>query len=405
MIRRVIPSRAKGTVCAPPSKSLSHRLLIGAALAPGESRITGLGTSLDIEATAASLRALGAGFSVQRGTAAVTGIDFTKPAPASLLPCGESGSTLRFLLPLCLLRAGETTLAGTERLFARGLSVYEEICRERGILFRQEKDRVTVKGLLIPGIYALPGNVSSQFITGLLYALPTLPGDSEIRLTTALQSAPYLDMTLSALRAFGVRADRTAPDRFLIPGGQRFAPRDLAVEGDWSNAAFLLALNGLGGDLSVTGLYESSPQGDKVCKEYLEAIRTGAPTLDVSDCPDLAPVLMACAALHRGAVLTGTARLRIKESDRGEAMAAELRKCGAAVTVEEDCVTVSPGKIHPPAGPLCGHNDHRVVMALTILLSVLGGCVTDAEAVAKSWPDFFKTLESIGVKTVETDDR
>ena len=405
MIRRVYPSQARGTVSAPPSKSAAHRLLIGAALARGESEVACLALSRDIEATAAGLAALGAGIKLQNGVAAVTGIDFTGPAPAHILPCGESGSTLRFLLPLCLLREEETTLTGTERLFARGLSVYEAICRDRDILFRQERDRVTVRGRLTPGIYRLPGNVSSQFITGLLYALPLLSGDSEIHLTTGLQSAPYLDMTLSALSAFGVGVTRPAPDRFLIPGGQRFSPRSVTVEGDWSNAAFLLALNGLGGELTVTGLDENSPQGDKVCRGYLEAIRNGAPTLDVSDCPDLAPVLMACAALHHGAVLTGTARLKIKESDRGAVMAEELRKCGAQVTVEEDEITVAPGALHAPAAALCGHNDHRVVMALTVLLSVLGGEVTDAGAVAKSWPDFFETLDSIGVKTLETDER
>ena len=403
MIRRVYPGAARGIVPAPPSKSAAHRLLIGAALAKGKSRIEGVALSRDVEATLAGLAALGADIRLEKGAAEVRGVDFAVPARAGILPCGESGSTLRFLLPLCLTRGEKMTLTGTERLFARGLSVYEDLCREKGILFRQEKDRVTVKGRLAPGVYALPGDVSSQFVTGLLFALPLLAGDSEIRLTTALQSGPYLDLTLAALTAFGVRIHRPDEKIFLVPGNQRYIPRDLPVEGDWSNAAFLLALDSLGGAVTVTGLEENSAQGDRVCRAYLEALRKGAPLLDVSDCPDLAPVLMTCAALRHGAVLTGTARLKIKESDRGAVMAKELAKCGADVTVEADRILISPAPLHPPQTPLCGHNDHRVVMALTVLLTILGGEITDCEAVAKSWPDFFDVLDEIGVKTVETD--
>ncbi|MBQ3866440.1 MAG: 3-phosphoshikimate 1-carboxyvinyltransferase [Clostridia bacterium] len=404
MNRRVYPGKAAGTLSAPPSKSMAHRLLIGAALARGESRIRGLAPSRDVEATCRALEALGAGIRLSGEEAAVRGMDLARPAPGSDLFCGESGSTLRFLLPLALLRPEGAVLRGTERLFSRGLSVYEDLCRERGIAFETGADHVRVRGRLSPGVYSVRGDVSSQFITGLLFALPLLEGDSEIRLTTPLESGPYVDLTLSALDSFGVTVRRPSPDRFSIPGGQRYAPLSAAVEGDWSNAAFPLALNFAGGRVAVSGLDANSALGDRIAVEYFETLRAGAPALDVSDCPDLAPVLMAAAALSRGATLTGTRRLKIKESDRGEAMAAELAKTGIRVTVEEDRIRVWPGAVHAPAEPVDGHNDHRVVMAMTVVLTAVGGVIRGAEAVAKSWPDFFERLKEIGVKTVETDE-
>lgn len=403
MIRRVIPGRACGTVAAPPSKSAAHRLLIAAALAQGESLVTGVSPSRDVEATIACLSALGASVHLENGVARVRGVDPAAGVKERVLPCSESGSTLRFLLPLCLLSGEEITLTGTERLFARGLSVYEDLCRERGFLFRQSADRVTVRGTLRSGNFYLRGDLSSQFITGLLFTLPLLSGDSTVTLTTPLQSGPYIDLTLAALRQYGITVQRPDDKSFFIPGDQRYIPQNTAVEGDWSNAAFLLALNDVGGDVTVTGLAEDSVQGDRVCRAYLEAIRQGTPVLDVSDCPDLAPILMTAAVLHHGAALTGTERLRIKESDRGAAMAEEIAKCGGEVAVKDDIILISPGKLHPPADPLCGHNDHRVVMALTVLLSLLGGEITDSEAVGKSWREFFDVMAQIGVKTVETD--
>lgn len=244
----------------------------------------------------------------------------------------------------------------------------------------------------------MAGNISSQFLTGLLYALPLLPEDSRISITTAVESRPYIDMTLRALAAFGVKAAWEDEQTLVIPGGQSYAPREVWVEGDWSNAAFPDALNLFGSSVVVEGLDESSLQGDRVYRTYFAQLASGSPTLHIGNCPDLAPILFAVAAALHGGTFTGTARLRIKESDRAAAMAEELSACGVTVTVEEDSVTVSPIGLHAPTRPLCGHNDHRIVMALSVLLSLLGGEITEAQAVRKSYPTFFADLKRLGIK-------
>ena len=399
----VLPGRALGCVTAPPSKSLAHRNLIAAALAAGASRVRNVAPSEDILATVDCLRALGAEIEgIASGVCTVRGLsDHRDGEGVRHLYCRESGSTLRFMLPLCL-DGIPTVLHGSSRLLARPMGIYEELCRARGIAYEQDGESVKVCGRLTAGEFSMRGDVSSQFITGLLFALPRMEGDSRIRLTTPIESRSYLDLTLDALHAFGIRAEWIEERELYILGGQRYRAADVTVEGDHSNAAFLGALNALGGRVTVDGLREDSRQGDRVWQTHLHALASGCPTVSLADWPDLGPVLMAVAAAGRGAVFTDAARLRIKESDRGAAMARELGAFGVAVDVspDGDTITVHGGMLRAPDRVLDGHNDHRIVMSLTLLCTLTGGSITDARAVAKSMPDFFKVLAGLGIRLV-----
>ena len=394
---RIEPGLLCGEVSAPPSKSCAHRLLLCAALAEGSSTVSGVSESQDILATLDCISALGC--SHRRDGSSVTLSGGLHGFPdGTVFPCRESGSTLRFLLPLALTCGGRTVFTGTERLMQRGVGVYEALFRDRGISITQTPGSVTVSGQLQPGVYDVPGDVSSQFVSGLLFALPLLNGDSTLRVLPPVESRPYIRMTLDALRRFGIVVEEPEADTFYIPGDQRYQPASVTVEGDWSNAAVLLAFRELGSEITVNGLNPDSIQGDRVCIGLLNALDESQPEIDLSDCPDLGPLLFAVAALKRGAVFTGTRRLRLKESDRASAMAEELGKFGIRCEVSENRVTVFAGGLHRPEALLSAHNDHRIVMALTLLCSRTGGEISGAEAVSKSYPDFFPTLRALGLE-------
>ena len=391
------PSTPNGAVQAPPSKSAAHRRLICAGLADGVSVLSGIAPSEDVSATVDCLRLLGAGIELSEGVAKVTGFD-PRLSGGENLWCRESGSTLRFLLPLCLLSNGVFHLSGKPSLFSRPLSIYEDLTKEKKVLVvRKREDTLSVRGRLPAGEYVVPGNVSSQFVSGLLFALPLLDGDSTIKLLPPVESRSYVDLTLAALAEHGVRAEWTDETTLSVPGGQTYLPRDGKIEGDWSNAAPFLSLG-----VAVTGLDPASLQGDRRVVGFLSALDGGFAEIDLSDTPDLAPVLFAHAALRHGGRFTGTRRLAIKESDRGEAMKTELAKCGVAVGIAENEITVGAGA-RKPTEPLFGHNDHRIVTACSILAARLGGTVEGIEAVNKSFPDFFTKLKEINIK-VEIED-
>ena len=314
MTVRVMPGRARGVVRAPASKSVAHRYLIAAALASGESRLTGLTLSDDLLATCDGLRALGCGIRFEGTTAVVSGGADLRPRGE--LPCRECGTTLRLLLPLCLVSGEAATLTGSEKLLSRPLGVYENLARERGFRFERGPCRVTVAGRLTPGTYRVPGDISSQFVSGLCYALACLDGESTVSLTGAVESRSYIDLTLDALRAFGADGGWADDRTIRIAGGRTFRAGAHAVEGDESNAAFPLALAALGDPVEVSGRNPATRQGDRVAAAYFRQLRAGAATLSVADCPDLAPILFTVAALSHGGVFTDTARLRLKESDR-----------------------------------------------------------------------------------------
>ncbi len=390
---KIIPGKARGEITAPPSKSAAHRLLICGALA-GNSVIRGLELSEDILATLDCLGALGYEYTLMGDTVTFGG----KSEGTGELYCRESGSTLRFMIPIALLEGKKITLRGSSRLFERPLSVYEDIFLESGIKFRRGDGFITLEGTLKSGNYTVPGNVSSQFITGLLFVLPLLEGDSRITLTGDIQSLSYIDLTVEALSLFGIEIEREGNSILTVKGGARYRPGELTVEGDWSNAAFFEALNLFGSKVKVTGLREDSLQGDKVYRKLFSELEAGAPTISISDCPDLAPVLMAVAAAKHGAVFTDTARLKIKESDRGTAMAAELSKLGADISAEENKITVRPAALHPPAVPIDAHNDHRIAMAMAVPGTVYGCEIIGAECVRKSLPSFFELLTALNIE-------
>ena len=391
------PAKLYGTVLAPPSKSMAHRMLICGGLAhEGTSVIQGISRSEDVTATLNCLKTLGAEYEKEGETVTIKGIDIRRSTPTKPLACNESGSTLRFFLPLCLLSGNEATLKGTEKLLSRPLSVYENICKEQQISYIKNEDSVSVKGVISAGDYKIPGNISSQFISGLLFALPLCEKDSTIDIIPPIESRSYLDLTIEALAEFGVVIEWQDERTLFIKGNQTYQPKNTSVEGDYSNAAFFDALRLFGHEVSVTGLSETSRQGDKAYLKCFELLSKGTPTIHIGDCPDLGPILMAIAAAKNGAVFTGTKRLKIKESDRGAAMASELAKFGVSVTVHEDSIVVYPLSFHAPTETLYGHNDHRIVMALATLLSMTGGTIDGAEAVKKSLPEYFERMKELG---------
>ena len=395
---KIYPSIASGTVTAPPSKSILHRLLIMAALSDGESVINNVVLSDDIRATLRCIRAVGATCEIENDSIKVHGIDPHRIEHTGLMDCGACGSTLRFMIPVCMLCGSTSVLTGSPRLLSRPLSVYESICRERCILYENDGTNVRIGGCIHSGTFTIPGNISSQFVTGLLLVLPLLNNDSEIILTDGIESRPYIDITLQTLRYFGINAFWKNDHTLSVPGGQRYVSGSVTAEGDWSNAAFLLALGGKEHSVNVLKTDESSLQGDKKCVDYFKALEQGHAIIDITDQPDLGPVLFAYAAMNHGAVFTGTARLKIKESDRIAAMAEELHKFGCDLTVKDNEVFVLKTALHAPSVTLCGHDDHRIVMSLAVMCAKYGGEIEGAEAVNKSFPDFFRTLEALGVK-------
>ena len=396
MIAAFTPCSLKGSIDAPPSKSMAHRYLIGAALSGKTCRISGFDYSEDILASMDCLKALGARIAVQ-GDCVTIDPDRFMTAENPVLSCRESGSTLRFFIPLALCLGREVTLRGSRRLFERPLEIYEALCREKEFAFAKTEDTLTLCGKLSSGHYAIRGDVSSQFITGLVFALIYLGGDSEIEIVPPFESRSYVNLTLSALRSFG--ADVAFTDAYhIVIRESRMHAYCGRIEGDYSNAAFLDAFNHIGSDVGVGNLRGDSLQGDRVYQDYFRLISEGTPTLDISDCPDLGPVLFALAAMKNGAVFTGTDRLKAKESDRGMAMHEELVKLGGGLIFGDNRITVPKQQLAYRGEPLSGHNDHRIVMAMSLVLSRIGGAIDDAQAVRKSYPGFFEDIQKLGAE-------
>lgn len=392
------PSVARGEVCAPPSKSVAHRLLVACALSDGQSVIRGISQSEDMLATLSCVRALGAKAKTEGSASYIQGCKKT-PLENAVFDCNESGSTLRFFLPIVLaLGAKNCTFKGTARLIQRGIGVYDEVFAQNGVKVQKEADTITVWGRLASGNYTVRGDVSSQYITGLLIALSLLDEDSTITVIEPFESRAYVDITVDVMKKCGVDIQRADKNVFVVKGGQRFKSGNYTVEGDWSNSAFLLAFNYIGGEVQVEDLAEDSVQGDKVCKRYFEQLECQNAVIDVSDCPDLAPILFAVSAMKSGATFVGTRRLKIKESDRAETMVEELSKCGIKADIQENSVTIYGGKSHAPNATIFGHNDHRIVMANAVILSKVGGTIDGIEAVKKSYPNFFEEIAKLGVK-------
>ena len=412
------PARIGGTVSAPPSKSMAHRAVLCSALAKGTSHIENLEFSKDISATLAAAGQLCARVESGPADVLVEGLGHFRPVFGPV-DCCESGSTLRFLIPLASLTGQSITFVGRGRLMERPQSVYETLYREQNLHFEQANGQLTVAGSLRSGEYTLAGNVSSQFISGLLFALPLLAGDSTLHLIPPVESRSYIDMTRSVQAAFGVQSHWLDENTLSIPGGQHYHPCDYTVEGDYSQAAFPAVLGAVCGGVTITGLAPETLQGDAAILDILRRCgavftRTAegisfekAPLhgvdIDLADCPDLGPVLMVLGLLCEGTtVIRNAERLRLKESDRIAAMEAELRACGGVLESEGGTITVHgcANSLHAPAGVLHGHNDHRVVMSLAVLALSTGIPLTvdDAEAITKSWPNFFEAIKPLGAE-------
>ena len=408
---QITPTKLHGAVTPPASKSQAHRLLIAAALSRGESHIANLSFSQDIEATIRCLEALGAAFFRTEDGLRVRGI-FAQGVPhfdrLPHLDCGESGSTLRFLIPIALAVAGGGVFTGRGRLMERPQKPYFDLFDEKGISHRLEKGVLTVEGHLATGEYHLPGNVSSQFFTGLLFALPLTSGASRLRATTPLESWDYIAMTMDALAGAGVAVTANeAGDAFQITGPMAYEPGNRTVEADWSNAAFWYAAAFLDSRLEIRGLNPESTQGDsRIARLYWELARPGDAEIDVSQCPDLVPPLAVMAAL-RGAGkrtrLVNAGRLRIKESDRLATVTQVLGALGAQVEEGPDYLAFVGADTLPGGAVVSGCNDHRIAMMAAVAAL---GCrepvtVTGAECVAKSYPDFWQEYAALGGKIQE----
>ena len=396
MIAAFRPCRLSGSIDAPPSKSMAHRYLIGAALCGETCRLSGFDYSEDILASIDCLRELGAEITIQGDCVTVNPNGFMK-AENPVLACRESGSTLRFFIPLSLCLGREVVLQGSQRLLERPLGIYEDLCRQKGFAFEKKENAVKLCGRLDRGHYQIRGDVSSQFITGLVFALLYLGGESSIEIVPPFESRSYVNLTLSALKAFGADVDFVDDYHIVIRKSQMHAYCG-RIEGDYSNAAFLDAFNHIGSNVQVGNLKADSLQGDRVYRDYFRLISEGTPTLDISDCPDLGPVLFALAAMKNGAVFTGTDRLKVKESDRGMAMHEELKKLGGGLIFGDNVITVPKQELADQGEVLSGHNDHRIVMAMSLILSRIGGEIGDAQAVRKSYPGFFEDIKRLGAK-------
>ncbi len=420
--KKIIPVRVSGTLKMPPSKSASHRMIIAAALSDGPCTIGGVLLSDDILATIKACEAFGARISLFKQTGGlykllVSGCKMPD-AKGKTVDCYESGSTLRFLVPIAGIDAKATRLIGRGRLPKRPMKPYHDAFAGTPLkLERPSTDAelpLTLSGRLESGVYRLPGDVSSQFVTGLLLALPLVRGNSEIIIDGPLESAPYVDITIDVMDKFGVKIDNDCHQRFKIAGGQRYKRTDLTVPGDWSQAAFFTAMAAFGGCLHLTGLDADDVQGDRVIVDILRkmggrlaytqnglfvaASDLRGMDIDVSACPDLVPILAVIGAAAEGTTrILGARRLRLKESDRLAAVTDSLGRLGAEIKSDENSLTIQGGK-KLFGGKVSAYNDHRIVMAMTSAaalcahLVIIDGC----EAVTKSYPDFFLDYRTIG---------
>ena len=408
MIATVYPGRLSGRLTVPPSKSYAHRMLIAAALADRPSILTGIdphAAGWDVQATRNGLAALGASIMLDRRATTVRPI--AKLPARTSIDCGESGTTLRFLLPIAASLPTNTRFIGRGRLPQRPIGDLINQLSEHGAKFtQQDKLPFSVEGGLAGGEWSLPGNVSSQYISGLLFALPRLDKDSRLTLTTPLESKAYVDMTIETLRLFGVEVTEES-DGYAVPGGQRYRAPDVpaAVEGDWSGASYWIEANALGSSIIMDGLPEPSLQPDRDIASAVKAIRGGADSVDISGMPDAAPALaVICAGAKCPAPeirITGVSRLRLKESDRVLAIVEGLNALGVSARVDADAITIPTGRSFH-SGSVNGRADHRIVMAFAIAAVFADGPVTisGAESVSKSYVRFWKDMETLGGKAM-----
>ncbi len=412
------PNRLTGKVKVPPSKSFAHRAVISAFLSGVECKVNNLSLSDDILATLSCISALGANteFDPEKGVAVISRNDDKLPKKICL-DCRESGSTLRFFIPIALCFCQNVEFTGTGRLMKRPLKPYFEMFDKLGIAYKKESDRLMITGKLTSGEFHLDGSLSSQFLTGLLFALPCLEGDSRIIIEGGLSSKGYIDITLEVLKKYGIKIENTDYHTFIVKGNQKYKQRNYTVEGDFSQAAFFLVAGALGCDITCTGLNENSLQGDKKILEIIEAVGAkiekigiskyrsiATPvmhgiTVDADEIPDLVPILAVLFAFCKGeSRIINAGRLRIKESDRLAATCSELKKMGADIEEGDDFLVIRGNQVLSGA-EVSSHNDHRIAMSAAIAACRSEGAVTISGAeksVKKSYPDFFEVYKKLG---------
>ena len=412
-------NKLRGVVKVPPSKSMAHRAIICAALGRGISVVENIDYSDDINATIDGMISLGAIIEKDNDKLTIRGAfhNESNKDTVRVIDCNESGSTLRFLVPIALLFSGMTKFIGRGNLGKRPLDTYYDIFKEQGIKYSNldGKLNLLVKGSLSSGDYTLPGNISSQFITGLLFTLPLLEGDSKIIITTELESKGYIDLTLSCMKDFGIVIENKDYKEFIIKGNQNYISRNYRVEGDYSQGAFYLSANALGSEVEIVDLREDSLQGDKEAIDILERmgvrfnygnkLSCEAPKelvstlIDASQCPDIIPVISLVAALAKGRTeIINAGRLRIKECDRLKAVATELNKLGAKIEEKEEGLVIDGVNELEGGIEVWSWKDHRIAMTLAIAATRCKKPISikDYDCVAKSYPKFFEDYKKLG---------
>lgn len=411
----ITPTTLKGTVEVPPSKSMAHRAIICASLARGVSRITHIEYSQDILATIEAMKALGTVIEMKEKELLIDGRT-TYSNHQAYIDCKESGSTLRFMVPVSLVHQNHVHFIGEGNLGKRPLTVFYDIFEKQHIsyTYKEKELDLDIQGQLQPGEFIVPGNISSQFISGLLFALPLLNGDSKIIISSSLESVGYIDLTLQMLESYGIKIENQDYKELLIPGNQSYQAHDYEVEGDYSQAAFYFVAGALGNDVMIKGLNLNSLQGDKEVISILE--RMGAKlikkeenlsmqadslkgcVIDGSQCPDVIPVLSLAAALSKGTTkIIHAERLRIKECDRLKAMYTELTKMGAHVKETADGLIID-GVEQLHGAKVSSYLDHRIAMTLAIASTTLKEPLEldNKECVKKSYPSFWEDFKQLG---------
>ena len=407
------PSEVSGCVTIPPSKSMAHRAIICASLSKGTSIIDNVDFSKDILATMDGMRLLGADITKEDTRVIIKGVQ-SFHSQSNEVFCNESGSTLRFFIPIFSLCHQPLIFTGAGRLMHRPQKVYEDIFHKQGLSFVQNEQGIHIKETLKPGNYTVQGNISSQFISGLLFTLPLLSQDSRITIIPPFESHSYVDLTLEMLEMFGVHVSYEDEHTLFIPGNQSYQAHDYRIEGDFSQLAFFAVLAAINHDLDIKGVRHESRQGDqaiiKILKDFgadIKEIENGYHVskskltgcdIDLANCPDLGPILTVLAMYAKGdTVIHNAQRLRIKESDRIQAMEEELHKFGVAIHSTQDEIFITGKDPDTCSDILFGHNDHRIVMALSVALlcSKSGGTIEEAQAINKSYPSFFEDVKKV----------
>ncbi|WP_294703900.1 3-phosphoshikimate 1-carboxyvinyltransferase [uncultured Fusobacterium sp.] len=414
---KIYPSKCSGEVTLPPSKSMAHRAIICASLANGKSIIKNIAYSDDILATIEGMKKLGATISKNKDSLEIIGIKDFSNIQDKIIDCNESGSTLRFFIPIFSLTGEKIEFRGKNRLLQRPQHIYEKIFKEQGLFYFQNSDKLEIEGKLKAGKYIVDGNISSQFISGLLFTLPLLTGDSIIKINPPFESKSYIDLTIDMLKTFEVNVEFIDDLTLSIKGNQKYFPTEYTVEGDYSQLGFFAVLGSLNNSIICKGLKIDSKQGDK---EIIEIIKkcglkvkvlengykfySGTPLsceINLENCPDLGPILTVLTAFGKGKFkIYNAQRLRLKESDRIEAMEMELKKLGVNISSDENNIYISGNNNYSSCDEVFGHKDHRIVMSLAIMATLLDKplIIDGAEAINKSYPNFFEDLASLNIK-------